>query len=245
MGSLVDGPGVRFVVFLAGCPLRCRYCHNPDTWGCSGDPTDAQTILSRIESTADFLRSSGGGVTLSGGEPLVQADFALEILAGSKRLGLHTALDTSGYLGDRMTDEFLASTDLVLLDIKSWDPDTYRQLTGVSIEPTLELARRLSEVCKPMWIRFVLVPGVTDDADNIRGLAEFASELRNLERFEVVPFHQMGRHKWERLGITYDLAQTPAATLDDIKRAKDLFEAGGLTVGDGVFPPCGQRSNEG
>lgn len=245
MGSLVDGPGVRFVVFLAGCPLRCLYCHNPDTWGCTGGSTDSVDVLAQVERMAEFLRSSGGGVTVSGGEPLAQAEFALEILKGSKALGLHTALDTSGILSDRMTDELLENVDLVLLDIKSWDPETFRRVTGGgSVEPTIDVARQLSEMCKPTWIRFVLVPGLTDGPDNVQGLAEFARTLKNVSRVEVVPFHQMGQHKWEQLGLSYQLGDTKAPSADEVQRVRDLFEQAGLPVDDGAFPPCGPHQKE-
>lgn len=241
VGSWVDGPGVRFVVFLAGCPLRCQYCHNPDTWACRGDRTEAEDLLAQIGRSAAFLKSGSGGVTVSGGEPLAQAEFATAILSGSKALGLHTALDTSGYLGERLTDEQLESIDLVLLDIKSFDPDVYRELTGVELAPTLAFAERLAALCKPMWVRFVLVPGVTDAPHNVSGLAQFVSALGNVERMEVVPFHQMGRHKWERLGLEYRLrdAATPSpARVADVRR---VFEAAGLPVGELRLAPCASK----
>lgn len=238
VGSFVDGPGVRFVVFLAGCPLRCQYCHNPDAWKASGETTDAETVVAKIARTADFLKAGCGGVTVSGGEPLVQAEFATEILRLSKALGLHTALDTSGCLGDRLTDEMLDILDLVILDIKSYDADTYRKVTGGEVTPTLRLARRLSDVAKPMWIRFVVVPGLTDDPANVAGLARFVGTLSHVERVEVVPFHQMGRHKWEELGIPYPLAQTPEASPEAVRRVEAVFEAEGLQVHDGRFGTC-------
>ncbi|MBI5232609.1 MAG: pyruvate formate lyase-activating protein [Coriobacteriales bacterium] len=239
VGSFVDGPGLRYVVFLAGCPLRCKYCHNPDTWQCRGKMSDADSVLKNIGMTAEFLEAGDGGVTVSGGEPLAQPAFTAALLQGSKRLGLHTALDTSGYLGDALTDEMLVNIDLVLLDIKSWLPDVYRELTGVEVEPTLRLARRLSDECKPMWVRFVLVPGITDAHENVEGLARFVATLRSVERVEVVPFHQMGRAKWEQLGIAYELTDTQPPTDDEIQRVKDVFEAHGLPVDDGRFAPCG------
>ena len=242
VGSFVDGPGTRFVVFLAGCPLRCLYCHNPDACRISGDPTDSDEIVAKIARTAGFLSAGGGGVTVSGGEPLAQAAFALDILRGARALGLHTALDTSGFLGDRVTDEMLDSLDLVLLDIKSFDPGTYREVTGVDVEPTLHLAQRLSDACKPMWIRFVLVPGLTDDPTNIAGLARFVAGLSSVERVEIVPFHQMGRHKWEELGLPYRLSDTKPPTADEIRRVKELFEAEGVIVGDGLFAPCAPKT---
>jgi len=232
-GSFVDGPGVRFVVFLAGCPMRCQYCHNPDTWRLSaGTETDSADLLARIAKTAGFLKASHGGVTVSGGEPLMQAEFAHAILRGAKELGLHTALDTSGFLESRLTDELLGDIDLAFLDIKSFDEATYKKVTGCELAPTLKLAERLSELGKPMWIRFVLVPGLTDDPDNIAGLARFVGTLRGVERVEVVPFHQMGRRKWEDLGVPYQLSHTPPPTAEQIGRVREVFAAQGLKVAE-------------
>lgn len=238
IGSFVDGPGVRFVVFLAGCPLRCQYCHNPDAWTCRGEPQKPDVVLAQVARSADFLRAGGGGVTVSGGEPLAQAEFAVAILQGAKELGLHTALDTSGYRGSRLTDEMLRSIDLVLLDIKAWDPHVYRDLTGVDLAPTLEFAERLSKACKPMWVRFVLVPGLTDGEENLRGLAEFVGRLTSVERVEVVPFHQMGRHKWEGLGLEYRLRDTPEPSARQLAHARSIFEARGLPVAETRPAPC-------
>lgn len=239
VGSFVDGPGIRFVVFLAGCPLRCQYCHNPDAWQRScGTLTPTDELIEKIARAEDFLKSGGGGVTVSGGEPLAQAEFAVDILRRSKELGLHTALDTSGYLGDKLTDEMLSAIDLVLLDIKSSDPQIYREVTGVELEPTLRFAKRLSDQCRRMWIRFVLVPGLTDDPENVAGLARFVGRLSSVERVEVLPFHQMARHKWEDLGIEYKLANTPQPTPEQMSRVKEAFEAEGVQVNSGRFVPC-------
>lgn len=242
VGGFVDGPGIRFVVFLSGCPLRCKYCHNPDAWKRGGKPSDASEVLERIARSADFLKAGGGGVTLSGGEPLAQAVFAHEILRGSKALGLHTALDTSGFLGERLTDEMLKDVDLVLLDVKSWDRVTYEDLTGVNLQPTLDFAYRLAAICKPVWIRFVLVPGLTDDPENVRGVARFVAGLNNVERVEVIPFHQMGERKWNDLGLKYELSRTPAPTAEQIRQAIHTFESEGLRVGVGIFAPCGPKT---
>lgn len=242
IGSFVDGPGTRYVVFLSGCPLRCQYCHNPDAWKCRGEPSDSRDVVDRIARTAEFLKAGGGGVTVSGGEPLAQPQFAHDILAGAKHLGLHTALDTSGYLGERLDDRMLEVTDLVLLDIKSWDPDTYRRVTGVELEPTIRLARRLSDACEPMWVRFVLVPGLTDDPANLQGLVRFVASLSNVERAEVIPFHQMGRHKWEQLGLQYSLTETEPPTPDAVERVKALFRSAGLPVDTIGSVPCGPRA---
>jgi pyruvate formate lyase activating enzyme len=239
MGSFVDGPGVRFVVFLSGCPLRCRYCHNPDAWSCHADQrTEAAEILAKIERAAPFLKSAGGGVTVSGGEPLAQPEFTHEILQGAQALGLHTALDTSGFLSDRVTEEMLGVIDLVLLDIKSINESRYQELTGVELEPTLAFAERLSAICKPMWVRFVLVPGVTDDPEDIAGLARFIGRLSNVERVEVLPFHQMAEHKWTELGFEYSLRDTPPPSAEQVQAAVDLFAAEGISVGRGRFVPC-------
>lgn len=239
VGSFVDGPGIRYVVFLSGCPLRCQYCHNPDAWRCNpAQKRSSEEVLAEIARTAGFLKAGEGGVTVSGGEPLAQAEFAFEILRGAKALGLHTALDTSGYLGDRMTDEMLAAVDLVLLDIKSWEPETYREVTGVELEPTIAFAERLSALQKCMWIRFVLVPGLTDDPENVAGLARFLGRLSRVERVEVLPFHQMGRHKWDELGIPYRLEHARAPRLEEIERVKAAFESEGLPVDEGRIGNC-------
>ena len=241
-GSFVDGPGVRFVVFLAGCPLRCQYCHNPDTWRLSaGTETDSASLLERIAHTAGFLRASHGGVTVSGGEPLMQAEFAHAILHGAKELGLHTALDTSGFLEALLSDEMLGDIDLVILDIKSFDEATYREVTGGELAPTLRLARRLSDLGKRMWIRFVLVPGLTDDPQNVAGLARFVGTLSGVERVEVVPFHQMGRRKWEELGIPYPLEHTPPPSAQMIERVQKMFAAEKLHVAVGASPHAPSR----
>jgi len=242
VGSFVDGPGARFVVFLSGCPLSCQYCHNPDVCRVRGELTDSDEIIAQIARTADFLIADGGGVTVSGGEPLAQASFALDILKGAKALSVHTALDTSGYLGDRVTDRMLEAVDLVLLDLKSFDEATYREVTGVEIAPTLRFAERLAELCKPTWIRFVLVPGLTDDPHNISGLARFVAGLPNVERVEVVPFHQMGQYKWEELGVPYRLSDTEPPTPEEAQRAQDLFEAEGVAVGVTHLAPCALKT---
>ena len=244
-GSFVDGPGVRFVVFLAGCPLRCQYCHNPDAWKLAGEPTDSAAVLDQIAKTAGFLKASHGGVTVSGGEPLMQAEFARAILQGSRNLGLHTALDTSGCLDNRLTDEMLDAIDLVILDIKSSDEATYREVTGAELAPTLRLARRLSDRGTPMWIRFVLVPGLTDDPDNVANLARLVGTLNGVERVEVVPFHQMGRRKWEEQGIPYRLSRTSPPTAEMIERVQDVFSAEGLKVADGRFATCALMNRKG
>ncbi len=228
--GMLDGPGLRYVVFLAGCPLRCLYCHNPDTQCLSASPVrSAEELLAEIAALRPFLRR--GGVTISGGEPLVQAGFLKTLLRGVKALGLHTAVDTTGYLGGRVDDELLALTDLWLLDLKSIVPETYRRVTGVEVAPTLDFARRLSAGRHPLWLRFVLVPGLTDAVENIEGIARFAASLGTaLERVEVLPFHKLGEQKWRQLGLDYTLADTPPPAPETTAEVRERFRTHGLTV---------------
>jgi pyruvate formate lyase activating enzyme len=230
-GGTVDGPGIRYVLFLSGCPLRCQYCHNPDTQHLhDGTPTTSADVVADIAGYADFLTRARGGVTLSGGEPLVQPEFCAAILRGCKDLGLHTALDTSGFLGAHADDHLLADVDLVLLDIKAFRESTHRALTTVPLRPTLEFAERLSLMRKPVWLRYVLVPGLTDDMAEIAGLAEFAAGLEVVERVDVLPFHKMGEHKWQALGRPYRLTGTQPPSAELTGRVRDLFRAAGLNA---------------
>jgi pyruvate formate lyase activating enzyme len=227
----VDGPGTRFVLFTAGCPLRCLFCHNPDTWQMrSGEWTDAQDVLARIERYRPFLRAAGGGVTLSGGEPLLQPSFTRAVLAGAKDLGLHTALDTSGLLGARADEALLATTDLVLLDIKAVEAGLYRRLTGGTLTPTLRFAERLALMGKAVWVRFVLVPGYTDHPDHVRALAEYVAGLGNVERVDVLGYHRLGREKYARLGLPDRLEGVPAASPEQVTVARRAFADVGLSV---------------
>lgn len=225
----VDGPGTRFVLFLSGCPLRCLYCANPDTWHMrDGRPVTADEIMAEIAKYRSFLETSGGGVTLTGGEPLLQPAFTAEILHRCRELGLHTALDTSGFLGARATDELLADTGLVLLDIKSFDVGTYRRLTGGTLSPTLGFATRLDRLGIPVRIRYVLVPGWTDDEAAIDGLAAFAAGLGTVEAVDVLPFHKLGAPKYEALGIPFPLRDTPVPDPELVERVRDRFRDHGL-----------------
>ena len=228
-GSAVDGPGLRFVLWTTGCLMRCLYCHNPDTWHLkNGRRTTVDEVMEEIAKYERFLKMTRGGVTISGGEPLVQAPFVASLLRACKARGLHTALDTNGYLGGRFSDEDLENADLVLLDIKSFDAPTHRRVTGIGVEDVLLFAERLSALKKPMWIRFVLVPGLTDAWDNVDHLARFVATLDGVERVEVLPFHQMGREKWEKLGLPYELADTPTPPLEEVARVVEQFRAYGL-----------------
>lgn len=230
-GGAVDGPGIRYVLFMSGCLLRCAYCHNPDTWHMHhGKPTTSNEVLAEIASYAKFLTHAKGGVTLSGGEPLVQPDFTHAILRGCKEMGLHTALDTAGFLGMHADDYLLSDVDLVLLDIKAFSEETYQDLTGVALEPTLAFARRLAAMGKPVWLRYVLVPGLTDKFEEIEGLAAFAASLGNVERVDVLPFHKMGEFKWAAEGVPYRLTDTPAPPPELVDRVRAVFRAHGLVT---------------
>ncbi|GGO41905.1 pyruvate formate-lyase-activating protein [Streptomyces lasiicapitis] len=225
----VDGPGTRFVLFVSGCPLRCLYCANPDTWRLrDGRPVTADEVMTEIAKYGTFVTTAGGGVTLTGGEPLLQPAFTADVLRQCKAAGLHTALDTSGFLGARAADALLADTDLMLLDIKSFDTAAYRKLTGGELAPTLRFATRLDRLGVPVWIRYVLVPGWTDDASHIDGLGAFLAGLGNVERIDVLPFHKLGAHKYEALGIPFPLRATPGPGPDLVERVRRQFRGHGL-----------------
>jgi pyruvate formate lyase activating enzyme len=228
-GSAVDGPGVRVVGWTTGCMWRCQYCHNPDTWTMrNGIPVSATQAIEELRKYRHGLKVMSGGVTISGGEPLMQRRFVMKVLAAAKDMGIHTAIETNGFLGAELTDADLDQIDLVLLGIKTWDPERHRALTGRDNAPTLELARRLAARGLPVWIRFVLVPGLTDDSGDISAIAAFAAKLGNVERVEVLPFHQMGRFKWETLGIRYALEHTEPPSPQAVEEACNLFRTQGL-----------------
>lgn len=230
-GSAVDGPGVRVVAWTTGCMWRCRYCHNPDTWTLTnGLPISVAKATEELAKYRHGLKSMKGGFTLSGGDPLMQHRFAAKLLAGAKGLGIHTCIETNGFYGDKLSDSELDTIDLVMLGIKSWGDERHKALVGQSIEPTLAFARRLAERRRPMWVRFVLVPGVTDDPDILEGIAGFAAGLGNVERVEVLPFHQMGRFKWEKLGLDYTLKETDPPTAEAAERACEVFRKAGLNA---------------
>ena len=224
-GGMVDGPGIRYVVFLSGCNLRCKYCHNPDTWKLhNGQLLTVGELMRDIKKYQSYLKHSGGGVTITGGEPLMQADFLAELLAACKANGLHTALDTSGNSTRNVAENVLKYTDLLLLDIKSINPTTYKELTGVSLDRTLELLRLAEHLEIPIWVRFVLVPGLTDNFDDIQKLADFLEPFVNVVKVEVIPFHKMGEYKWEELGLTYELADVEPPSKADVERAQAILE---------------------
>lgn len=228
-GGTVDGPGIRYVLFLTGCPLSCLYCHNPDCMKMkNGVRRSAEDVIHDILDYKTFLKRSGGGVTISGGEPLAQAPFVKDVLRACKAHGLHTALDTSGYLGAKADEELLSLTDLVLLDIKAGLPDVYKKTAGVALQPTLDFAARLAAIGKPVWVRFVLVPGLTDGPDNVEAVARIVSGLPNVTRTDILPFHKMGEYKWAEMGMTYALKDTPEPTDAQVEAARAIFEAFGV-----------------
>jgi pyruvate formate lyase activating enzyme len=231
VGSTVDGPGLRFVGFLTGCLLRCQYCHNPDTWHkYNGHPISVSRAMRQIGNFAQVLKISRGGVTISGGEPMLQREFVTQIFRRCKQLGLHTCLDTSGRLGERFTDQELMDIDLNLLDIKSGDPDTYFKVTRQPLQPTIDYALRLSALGRPLWVRYVLVPGLTDGYDNVEKVADLCAGLKSLERIEILRFHQMGRDKWHKLRLDYPLSDVGPPDAELTERVRGQFRSRGLTV---------------
>ena len=229
--SRYDGPGLRLVLFVSGCLLRCTYCHNPDTWHLKdGTYISAQHVIDRLKSFAPALRSLDGGLTISGGEVMVQLGFTRRILAGAQRMGLHTAIETSGFLGDRADNEYLSAVDLVLLDIKSSDSETYRKVTGRDLAPTLRFAERLAALNKPVWVRFTLVPGTTDDPANVEGIARFVAPMKNVQWVEVQPFHQLGAFKWKAMNLEYKHLDTAAPTAALTNRVIEQFRAAGCNA---------------
>ena len=227
----VDGPGIRYVIFTQGCPLRCLYCHNPD---CrhpeDGKEVTVDELITDIQKYKSYMKFSGGGVTVTGGEPLMQPEFVAEIFRRCQELEIHTTLDTSGYVNLATAKPVLKYVDLVLLDIKSFDKKTYQQVTQVSLEPTLNFARYLNVINQPAWIRFVLVPNLTDASNNINGLAKFISQLNNIERVEILPFHKMGEYKWKQHRYDYKLKNTPSASPELVNKAKAIFQEYSIEV---------------
>ena len=230
-GATVDGPGVRVVAWTTGCMWRCRYCHNPDTWTMTnGIPVSVERAAEELRKYRHGLERMDGGFTLSGGEPLMQNRFAVKLLAAAKDMGIHTALDTNGFYGVRLSDADMDQVDLVLLDIKGWDTGRHIALTGMDNAPTLEFARRLAARRRPVWLRYVLVPGLTDDASDIAHIARFAASLGNVERVDVLPFHQMGKYKWAKLQLDYTLPDIEPPDMEVVQRTLDAFRGEGLTT---------------
>lgn len=222
----VDGPGIRFVVFMQGCSLQCKYCHNRDTWDThGGNVYTAEEIVNKALNYKNYFISSGGGVTISGGEPLLQYQFLIELVTLLKKEDIHVAIDTSGnaYINDKMK-QLIDLTDLFLLDIKCINDEICKKLTGVSNKKELEFAKYLSDINKPMWIRQVIVPSITDRTEDLIKLKEFLRTLKNIEKIELLPYHDMGKYKWTDIGCKYELEAIRNANSNDIEYAKRILE---------------------
>jgi pyruvate formate lyase activating enzyme len=231
----VDGPGIRFVVFLQGCPLRCQFCHNPDTWDTAkGKEYTPEQLMEEIIRYKSYMDYSGGGVTFTGGEPLLQAEFLLEVSKLLKKRNISIAVDTSGFIWNDHVKELLEYTDLVLLDIKNYDPMVYKTVTGVSLSPTLKLLDCLRDQNIKAWIRYVLVPGLTDNLDSVKKLSEHLDHYPNVEKIELLAFHKMGEYKWKELGLEYKLADTKEPDKELLLKVKTIFEANGKRVSANV-----------
>jgi len=230
-GSCVDGPGVRVVVWLTGCHFRCVYCHNPDTWKMkNGMPVTIEQAKQELAKYSPGLKIMKGGLTISGGEPLLQDRFVVRFCDVAKDMGVHTTLDTNGHMGSRLNDEELKKIDLVMWCIKAWDNDLHHKVTGMDNGPAKMFAQRLASQKRPMWLRYVLVPGLTDSEKEINQVAQFAAGLGNVERIDLLPFHQMGEFKWDKLGMEYSLHNAKPPTEELINRVRGQFQAVGLNT---------------
>ena len=232
MSTSVDGPGTRMTVFMSGCPLRCQYCQNPDTWKMrDGKPVLLDAMIKKIESYKDIFKITRGGITFSGGEAMMQSAFVSKVFEAAKNMGIHTCLDTSGFLGDRFSDSDLNNVDLCLLDVKSGDEKIYREVTGGELQPTIDFGKRLAAAGKKIWVRFVLVPDLTDDEQNVEKTAKICELFAEaVEHVDVLPFHQLGRAKWHELNIPYPLEKTKSPSAELINRVKKQFENHGFVV---------------
>ncbi len=231
MGTL-EGPGIRFVVFLQGCPLRCLFCHNPDTWQVdAGTGMEVERLLEELDGYRSFIDASGGGITCTGGEPLLQAGFVAEFFERCRSLGIHTALDTSGYaeLSDAVI-RVLEHTDLVLLDIKHSHEKGHRKLTGVSFETIERFARYVDRSASDLWVRHVLIPGYTLEPQVLKATAAFIGSLGTVSRVDLLPYHELGKHKWEALGKRYPLAEIRPPDQNEVDRAYQVFLEARLPV---------------
>lgn len=227
----VDGPGIRYVVFMQGCPLRCRYCHNPDTWSRQGGREySPQQLVDEIIKYKAFMDASGGGVTFSGGEPLLQAEFVYETAVLLKSHGISVAIDSSGFVWNEWVRKAVKMADLLLLDIKNFDPELYKKITGVELAPTLRLLDFLRDNNIAVWIRYVLVPGLTDNRDSIGRLAKHLSGYKNVEKLELLAFHKMGEYKWQQLGLDYKLSAAKEPDRELMLEIKAIFEENNIMV---------------
>ncbi|WP_133182657.1 pyruvate formate lyase 1-activating protein [Shewanella decolorationis] len=229
----VDGPGIRFITFMQGCLMRCQYCHNRDTWDLDGGKeVQVDELMSQIISYRPFLDASNGGVTASGGEAILQAEFVAELFKACKKEGIHTCLDTNGFVRKYtpVIDELLDHTDLVLLDIKQMNDDKHIELTKVSNHRTLQFAEYLAKRNQPTWIRYVVVGGFTDDEASALQLAEFIKPMKNIEKVELLPYHELGKHKWEAMGESYQLDGVEPPSRDTMEKIKAVFSSQGINA---------------
>lgn len=223
----VDGPGIRFIVFLQGCLMRCKYCHNRDTWDLEdGRQVSVKEIMDEVVTYRHFITASGGGVTASGGEAMLQPEFVRDFFRAAHAEGIHTCLDTNGHIRNHtdVIDEVLDATDLVMLDLKQLNDDIHKNLVGVSNRRTLDFARYLHKRGQKTWIRYVVVPGYTDDEDSIHRLGTFIQDMDNIEKVELLPYHQLGEHKWETLGYDYELKGISAPSTETMEKLKEILE---------------------
>ena len=231
MGTF-DGPGLRYVVFLQGCPFRCLYCANPDTIDGVGEskPTSPDYIYEQAVSMKPFF-GKRGGITFSGGESMMQPAFVSRVFHAAKQMGVHTCLDTSGFLGASYTDDMVDDIDLCLLDVKSGDEETYHKVTGGILQPTIDFGQRLAKAGKKIWVRFVLVPGLTSSEENVENVAKICETFGDaLEHIDVLPFHQLGRPKWHMLNIPYPLEDQKGPSAAMKQRVVEQFQSHGFTV---------------
>lgn len=232
INTSVDGPGTRMTVFMSGCPLRCQYCQNPDTWKMrDGKPVYYEAMVKKIERYADLFKATGGGITFSGGESMMQPAFVSRVFHAAKQMGVHTCLDTSGFLGASYTDDMVDDIDLCLLDVKSGDEETYHKVTGGILQPTIDFGQRLAKAGKKIWVRFVLVPGLTSSEENVENVAKICETFGDaLEHIDVLPFHQLGRPKWHMLNIPYPLEDQKGPSAVMKQRVVEQFQSHGFTV---------------
>jgi pyruvate formate lyase activating enzyme len=232
INTAVDGPGTRMTVFMSGCPLRCQYCQNPDTWKMrDGQPVYLSAMINKIDRYKDLFKATGGGITFSGGESMMQPAFVSRVFRAAKEMGVHTCLDTSGFLNRNYTDEMIEDIDLCLLDVKSGDEDTYKTVTGGVLQPTIDFGNRLARLGVKIWVRFVLVPGLTDSVENVEKVAQICEQFGDVvEHIDVLGFHQLGRPKWHEMRIPYPLedAKGPSAALK--QRVVQQFKDHGFVV---------------
>ncbi|MBB6482525.1 pyruvate formate-lyase-activating protein [Spirochaeta isovalerica] len=230
-GGMVDGPGIRFVAFLQGCPLRCLYCHNPDSWAVGkGREMTAQELVDEAWKYRTYMKASGGGITLSGGEPLFQPEFVLDVIRIAHEKGMTVAIDTSGYGNPERVRNCLDEADLIILDIKTALAEKHRDLTGITAERPRAILEYLKQSRKPLWVRHVVVPGLTDSRENLEALKEILTDIPSLEKFEFLPFHKMGEEKWEQEGLLYKLGGTLAPDQGFMDRISEDFRRAGIPM---------------